>query len=355
MILVNDFIDYGTNNNTTPSTRQRILVVDGTNVLFRVTNVINMVNASQDHLKKYEKDILELTDDDQEIVFEDEDYLVFKRNVFKGFLNMVLKHKNLHKCDKVYVCFDIGKSWRALYTTNELEGMTPLTEKVYKGKRRLDMTLREQIEYKMMKLVGNEIATFIHGHTNIKCFHNPILEADDFMGQLPQHCPEHDFIILSTDGDMTQLLRFSNVQVYDLHNKRMREECDVDWFLFEKCIRGDKSDNVRSAFPGVRTTRLKKAYEDPFEHTNIMETVWVDKEDKTKSYTVKDIYAENQMLMDLTKQPEHIKTMLTELIAMELMRESNICNKFSLGKSLLQYQLDHLHDDLIKNKLNWLC
>lgn len=341
------FIDYGDENVIKPK-RSRILLVDGSNVLFQTS--YEAPNGGEDKtLQQYEaKTGLEIFDDPEK---DEEEYLIFKRNVFSRFLNMVSKYVKEHGCDQVYITFDTGKSWRVNYTKGELDGLIPLTKKLYKGKRRLDMTPKQERDYKRMKRVGNELSEFFKNHTGTKCFVKPILEADDMMSYIPLSEPQHDFIIMSTDSDLTQLMKHSNVQVYDLHHKKMREPCDVEWFLFEKCIRGDSTDNVQSALPRVRLTKIQEAYTDPYKRVNMMEIEWSD-QDKNL-FKVGDLFKENQLLMDLTKQPSFVVDILNEVINEEHNR-SSFKNKIDIGKGMNVHGVEHLHKSFFSGAYAWL-
>ena len=46
---------------------------------------------------------------------------------------------------------------------------------------------------------------------------------------------------------------------------------DADLFMFEKCIRGDRSDNVQSSYPRLRKTKIVEAFDDEYLRNNIME------------------------------------------------------------------------------------
>ena len=96
--------------------------------------------------------------------------------------------------------------------------------------------------------------------------------------------------------------------------KKQKNVGDPKWLLFEKCIRGDTSDNVFSAYPGVRKkgsknkTGLLEAFDDMdrkgYHWNNLMLQRWVDhKEDEHK---VLDDYERNRTLIDLSKQPQDI-------------------------------------------------
>jgi hypothetical protein len=87
-------------------------------------------------------------------------------------------------------------------------------------------------------------------------------------------------------------------------------------------MRGDSSDNVFSAFPGVRTLGtknkigLQEAYGDKdakgFAWNNLMLQRWVDH--NGVEHKVLDDYNRNVTLVDLTAQPDDIKACITETI-----------------------------------------
>jgi hypothetical protein len=91
-----------------------------------------------------------------------------------------------------------------------------------------------------------------------------------------------------------------------------------EWLLFEKCMRGDTSDNVFSAYPGVRTkgtskkVGLTEAFEDRkskgFSWNNLMLQRWTDHEGK--EHRVLEDYERNRRLIDLSHQPENIKEII---------------------------------------------
>jgi len=93
--------------------------------------------------------------------------------------------------------------------------------------------------------------------------------------------------------------------------------------LFEKCVRGDSSDNIFSAYPGARSkgsknkTGILEAFEDRhnggFNYNNFMLQRWVDHEEV--EHRVKDDFERNQILIDLTKQPDEIKEQSKQIVS----------------------------------------
>ena len=79
---------------------------------------------------------------------------------------------------------------------------------------------------------------------------------------------------------------------------------------------GDPTDNVFSAYPKIRKTKLLEAFEDRkaqgFVWNNLMLAKWVDHEGI--EHRVKEDYDRNRELIDLTQQPDHIKEIITNTI-----------------------------------------
>jgi hypothetical protein len=110
--------------------------------------------------------------------------------------------------------------------------------------------------------------------------------------------------------------------VVDKKTKEPKLLGDPQWHLFMKCMRGDSSDNVFSAYPGVREKGTKnkvgltEAYADRhkqgFNWNNMMLQRWVDHNEV--EHRVKDDYERNRVLIDLTAQPQEIKDLVDSRI-----------------------------------------
>ena len=94
------------------------------------------------------------------------------------------------------------------------------------------------------------------------------------------------------------------------------------WLLFEKCMRGDTSDNVFSAYPGVRKKGTKnkvgllEAFADKhtkgFNWNNLMLQRWLDH--NGVEHRVLDDYNRNVTLCDLTAQPGSIRNIINDTV-----------------------------------------
>jgi hypothetical protein len=121
-------------------------------------------------------------------------------------------------------------------------------------------------------------------------------------------------------------------------------------------MRGDTSDNVFSAYPGVRTkgtskkVGLTEAFEDRsskgYAWNNLMLQRWSDHEGK--EHRVLEDYERNRRLIDLSHQPDDIKEIIRNTITEATASEKNVsqvgirlikfCNLWDLKKIADQAQ-----------------
>jgi 5'-3' exonuclease len=230
---------------------------------------------------------------------------------------------------------------------------------------------REQEEDRIFWETFDQFKDFINERTNCTVLQHPQLEADDLIAGFIQAHPNDDHVIISTDGDFAQLIA-PNVRQYngvsgvtithegyfdekgkhviDKKTKVAKPAPDPEWLLFEKCMRGDTSDNIFSAYPGVREKGTKKkvglreAFADRnskgYNWNNMMLQRWTDHEGV--EHRVLDDYNRNKLLCDLTAQPDEIKVLIAETIANELGKNKNIAQ---VGIRLMKFANSY---DLVK-------
>jgi 5'-3' exonuclease len=275
-------------------------------------------------------------------------------------LNSVSKSFRDQKADHVIFCLE-GRSWRKDFYTP------------YKANRavaRAALTEKEQEEDKLFWETFDALKDYLANKTNCTVLQHPELEADDLIAGFIQAHPADHHTIVSSDTDFHQLLA-ENVNQYngiadELHtiqgifdkkgkaviDKKTKEAKtipDPSWILFEKCMRGDPTDNVFSAYPGVRTVGSKnkvgltEAFADKdakgFAWNNLMLQRWTDH--NGVEHKVLDDYNRNVTLVDLSAQPADIKAKITETItagAVPLGRPMvgahflKLCGKYDLVK-----------------------
>lgn len=260
----------------------------------------------------------------------------------------------------VVFCLE-GRSWRKNYY------------EPYKKNRavaRAAMTEKEQEEDKLFWEGYEALLKYLSQKTNCTLLQHPEAEADDMIARWIYNHPDAEHIIISSDSDYYQLLtktvsQYNGVAdehitvdgifdakgkiLYDKKTKEPKMIGDPEWLLFEKCIRGDVSDNIFSAYPGVRTkgsknkVGLKEAFEDQtskgFCWNNLMLTKWIDH--NQVEHRVLDDYNRNKILIDLTAQPEEFKIKFDSVIKENAITKTNsavgtnflkFCGKFDLTR-----------------------
>lgn len=258
---------------------------------------------------------------------------------------LVTLNKYYKQCqpDHVVCVFD-RHSWRKDYTASDL----CLSKKPYKGNRRKDMSPAQEEKYARFLNHLAEFENLIYNHTSIISLMCDNAEADDLFGGFCQMFDSPDCIItiISADSDLLQLTRYTSVRVISpaTNKEQSLEKYDNDplYYLFQKCVRGDPTDNIQSAFPNVRATRIKKAYLDDFERTQLMEETWSNGD---VEFRVGDLFKENEMLIDLTKQPNIIRTQIRETIDAEIKRVKQF-SLFHFLKFLGKYELVRIREGL---------
>ena len=216
----------------------------------------------------------------------------------------------------------------------------------YKRNRKVSAdarTPKEKEEDEAFWEAFSEVYDYLEKKSNCTILQHEQCEADDFIARWIQNHPNDKHVIISSDSDFYQLIADNVTQyngimnqhitingIFDDKNKPVMDKKtgeqkqigDPQYLLFEKCIRGDSSDNIFSAYPGARKKGTKnkigmmEAYADReskgFTWNNFMLQRWVDHEDV--EHRVLEDYQRNRTLIDLTAQPDDIKDMLDETI-----------------------------------------
>lgn len=259
-------------------------------------------------------------------------------------LNVMNKYFKLFKPDRVIMCYD-RSSWRKEYTASE----ACISKKPYKGNRRKDMTPAQEAKFARFISHLEDFETLMSEHTTIISLAEKGLEADDLIAGFVQIYEDdsNEITIVSTDSDLLQLARYRNVKVFSpaTDKEQVLDDFFNDplYYLFHKCVRGDPTDNIQSAFPNVKSTRIKKAYDDPAERVQLMEECWTN--ENQKKFAVKELFKENQILIDLEKQPADIRMKIFDTVEREMNRKRQF-SMFHFLKFLGKHQLNKIKEQL---------
>lgn len=258
-------------------------------------------------------------------------------------LNSIRKAWQQFNGSHVIFCLE-GRSWRKDFYA---------PYKAQRAAQRAAHTETEAEEEKIFWEAFDTFKDFVTEKTNCTVMQHPNLEADDLIAGWIQSHPSDNHVIISTDTDFLQLIA-PNVKQYngvsettithegyfddkgksviDKKTQEPKVAPNPEWLLFEKCMRGDTSDNVFSAYPGVRTkgtskkVGLTEAFEDRkskgFSWNNLMLQRWTDHEGK--EHRVLEDYERNRQLIDLSHQPDNIKQIIASTIAEATAADKNI-------------------------------
>jgi 5'-3' exonuclease len=262
-------------------------------------------------------------------------------------LNSMKKEYTKWKGDHC-VFFTEGRSWRKDVYPD------------YKGDRKLkfaQQTPKEQEDHHILVEAFDDLVGYLRDKTNITVLQNPTAEADDMIALFIEAHPDDKHILISSDSDFFQLLKFPNVTLYDpVKDLEIRQDgvfdddgnrlsfkltsdakikagpkdpnfvCEHEWYnyaLFLKCVRGDKTDNIFSAYPGVRekgsktTVGIREAFEDRekkgYNWNNFMLQKFINYDGSER--VVKNEYEFNKKLIDLSEIPGEIKLSCLQIIA----------------------------------------
>ena len=261
----------------------------------------------------------------------------------------------------VVLCLE-GRSWRKDFY------------EPYKANRKVTMdqrSVKEQEDDELFFEAYDDMTKFFNERTNCSVIRQSDAEADDLIATWIQQHPDDDHVIVSTDSDFYQLIAPNVVQyngttdqivslegfknaktgelVIDKKTGKEKTAPNPEYILFEKCVRGDPTDNIFSAYPGARVkgsrnkTGITEAFEDRhnggYNYNNFMLQRWVDHDEV--EHRVKDDFERNQILIDLTKQPDEIKAKSIQIVNDAVNKEPvsqvgiyfmKFCNKWNLQR-----------------------
>lgn len=273
--------------------------------------------------------------------------------------------------DHVVFCLE-GRSWRKDYYTP------------YKKNRVVDtmsQTEAEVEENKMFWETYEAFTTYLREKTNCSVLRDPKAEADDLIARWIHLHPEDQNFIISSDTDYVQLISPNVKQYNGVSNELITLEGyfkdngkpvldkekkpklleDPQYLLFKKCMRGDSTDNVFSAFPGVREKGSSKkaglieAYADRtkqgYQWNNLMLQRWSDHEGV--EHRVRDDYERNRTLIDLTAQPDDVKLSVDTNIRNGVRTTTIPQVGIHLMKFCGRYELNKIADNA-ENYAKWL-
>lgn len=337
----------------------KFCIIDASNLVHRAKH--GVLKSSQFNQPIY----LGPMDDDEDDPMDDQD-LIKKGIILQAVFKSLRKAFEKFNSDHAVVCFD-GRSWRKDYYPE-----------YKKGAGRTAKTPSEIKDEELVHDVIDSFMDFCQKYTNVTVLYSQGVEADDFISRWVQlhDDPIFEHVIISRDSDFRQLVRpgvelfaphenilYTVDGVYYQDGKRAKKDdvevelydetwkvrldkegkpvaYDPEWELFFKCIRGDSNDNIKSAYPKVRETAMRKAfYGSVQDWNNFINETWGPDENKK---SVKERYEFNKTLIDLTAQPEEIVDLMDSIIEEQIDKKQKRMIGAYFGKFCIQFGLDDL-------------
>jgi hypothetical protein len=240
----------------------------------------------------------------------------------KAGLALHMAFQTVHKYFKMFrpellaLGFEGERNWRKDYTRSK----DAVSKKQYKANRVKDPSMEP---YFAMINAFREVIT---AHSSLMVLQNERLEGDDTIAAfVEKYAGQGDtVIIVSGDRDYIQLLKHPGVRLINPDTGKDRNQPedkeywpDIEYFEFQKCIRGDMGDYVFSAYPRVRETKIEKAHQDPAFRANFMAETWKAVDDETneeRTMVVGELFEENKKLLILDQQPPDIRQLMRETV-----------------------------------------
>lgn len=308
---------------------------------FLILDMSNILNKGYHSLQKEtskNKSYINLDDDDEIDIDEEFQAMLYQYTLFN-----INEYATKYKPNKLIMCFD-KPNWRKTYTKSDkcISGL------VYKQHRDDKLTTADRKKYTKFLEQVIVFEEFMETCTSAIVLARDGFEADDLIYGAVEYLAlddNNECVVVSSDKDMLQLLRHDNVKLIEIKagKERTLEEWnyDADYYVFEKCIRGDKnSDNIANIYPNLRRTKILEMYNDEYKRINFMQQparIPTTKPDATMG----DLFNENKLLVDLYHQPEQNQTLIMKAV-ISAFKKNKKFNYFKFLQFIGKYNLKKL-------------
>lgn len=218
----------------------------------------------------------------------------FRKLTINSLLNFNKKFKE--KYGEIIVACDGKDTWRKQYMPH------------YKHRRKFKQN--DQLDWKTIRETFDKLIVELATYFPYRVIMINEAEADDVIGTLIHsiQIPHNNELIISTDKDMVQLLKFDDVKIYNPRTNMTVTYSDPNAFLIEQIIKGDLADDIPNML----------SISDCFVHGIRQKTL---RKDKLQQY-IEDVqtgkhllwnesvlarYKENELMIDLSLVPESIQ------------------------------------------------
>lgn len=238
--------------------------------------------------------------------------------------NGILFYIDKFKADRCFVCFDSkGSNWRYEILPT------------YKGQRKANRD-KHNIDWEGFFSLLDNFQQELRDFFPIYSIKHDNLEADDIIAHLVRTNPNNNKVIVTSDSDYVQLLKYKNTKIFDPMKSKFRECERPRYELEKKILTGDKSDNI----PAIRPRCGEKTAEKLIESGEI-EKLLMELDADGNPGEIKRNYDRNKKLIDLDYIPEHLIRELEEHLD-----DYEVSSTSKLFKYLRKYQLRDLLNEV---------
>jgi len=232
-----------------------------------------------------------------------------------------LNDKYRSKFGDLVICNDADDYWRKkLYPG-------------YKQQRKEQKEKNDSVDWKHLYETFDRVRDEIRDNLPYKSIRVRHCEADDVMYVLCKNFSHKEkILVVSSDKDMVQLMKFKNVYIYNPKTDSIiKEVSNIDELLFSHILRGDASDNIPNVLTSTESFLEKKERQKPMTAKRIVEFK------NNTSLIDQNNLERNKTLIDLSYIPEE--------------HESAILKKF---KETVPADRKNIFDYLVSKKMKLL-
>lgn len=171
----------------------------------------------------------------------------FKHIMFNHIFSVCKKFN----ATEVFLCVDSKENWRKKIYQE------------YKANRKEQREASEDIDWNAFFNAFREFTEEVKAVFPFYVLQIKYMEADDIAALLAKHYQKYEKIIITSDGDYLQLLKYNNVKIWDPIKMDWKKSDNPQRDLQVKIIMGDKGDNIPSIAPRTGKVTAEKYADNP--------------------------------------------------------------------------------------------
>lgn len=251
------------------------------------------------------------------------DYQLWKFLVFSNIVKSLDRNQGTNE---VLIAVDNRNSWRRQYWKGYKASRKPTRDK-------------SGVNWDALHLQMAKLCTEMTNHLPFKVIQIQSAEADDIIGTVCLTYPKNEYVIISTDEDYIQLAS-PTTKIYNPLKKDFMGVHDPERFLIEKCLLGQKKDDI----PNIKTPLdwPKDKKRPPFGEMAMNRVMAEGYEKWLKKNNLEKRFRENKILIDFKMIPKVIQERVLDAYNKYEYPSPDKIYEF-VDKNQFQYYIDHFN------------